>query len=66
MLGAQLAFYALAAAGFVLRRRAIGRTRAMYVPFFYCMANLASVVALVQLMRGTRIALWQPQRHPTR
>jgi cellulose synthase/poly-beta-1,6-N-acetylglucosamine synthase-like glycosyltransferase len=66
LLGVQLAFYALAAAGFVLRRRAIGRSRAMYVPFFYCMANLASVVALVQLLRGTRIALWQPQRHPTR
>lgn len=66
LFAAQVAFYALAVAGFVLRRRRVGRLKAIYVPFFYCMANLASAVALIELMRGTRIALWQPQRHPLR
>jgi cellulose synthase/poly-beta-1,6-N-acetylglucosamine synthase-like glycosyltransferase len=66
LLALQAAFYALALAGFLLRRRALGRVKAVYVPFFYCMANLASAIALVELMRGTRIELWQPQRHPTR
>jgi cellulose synthase/poly-beta-1,6-N-acetylglucosamine synthase-like glycosyltransferase len=59
----QAAFYTLAAAGFVLRRAASGRLKLVYVPFYYCMANAACGVALVQLLRGRRIELWQPQRH---
>jgi len=59
---AQVAFYALAAAGYLLRRTAIGRSKLVYVPFFYCMANIASALALLALVRGQRIERWQPQR----
>lgn len=65
LLLAQLGFYALAVAGFVLRGSAIGRARPLYVPFFYCMANAAAALAFVRFIRGERIVSWQPQRHPS-
>lgn len=61
---AQAVFYGAAIVGFLLRRIAVGRLKPMYVPFYYCMANAASLVAVVQAVRGQRIALWQPQRQP--
>jgi cellulose synthase/poly-beta-1,6-N-acetylglucosamine synthase-like glycosyltransferase len=59
----QSVFYGLAVAGWALRRARIGGSKALYIPFFYCMANAASAVALFDLTRGKRIALWKPQRH---
>jgi cellulose synthase/poly-beta-1,6-N-acetylglucosamine synthase-like glycosyltransferase len=62
----QLLFYALAAFGFLARRARLGMLRAIYVPFYYCLANAAALVALAQFVAGTRIALWEPQRHAAR
>jgi len=59
----QALFYTLAVVGLVLRRAQVGALKVIYIPFFYCMANAACVAALVQLVRGQRIELWQPQRH---
>lgn len=59
----QALFYGVALAGFLLRRAGVGGLKVVYVPFFYCMANLACALALVELLRGRRIELWQPQRH---
>ena len=61
----QLGFYALAAAGLVLRGSSAGRLRPLYVPFYYCMANAAAAIAVVRFLRGERIVSWQPQRHPS-
>jgi cellulose synthase/poly-beta-1,6-N-acetylglucosamine synthase-like glycosyltransferase len=61
---AQAVFYGVAILGFLLRRIAVGRLKPIYVPFYYCMANSASLVAVVQAARGQRIAFWQPQRQP--
>jgi cellulose synthase/poly-beta-1,6-N-acetylglucosamine synthase-like glycosyltransferase len=63
---AQAGFYALAALGYLLRRTSPGRAKFVYVPFYYCMANAACAVAIVQVLRGSRIELWQPQRHAVR
>lgn len=60
---AQVGFYGVALVGWALRRRPIGRHRVFYVPFFFCMANLAAMLATLRFIRGDRIALWQPQRH---
>ncbi len=60
----QLLFYASAAAGFLARRHRAGGWKPLYVPFFFCMANAAALVALFRFVRGDRIRLWQPQRHP--
>jgi cellulose synthase/poly-beta-1,6-N-acetylglucosamine synthase-like glycosyltransferase len=60
---AQVAFYGAAGAGYLLRRTQLGHRTYLYVPFFYCMANAAALLAVAKLMLGERIALWEPQRH---
>jgi cellulose synthase/poly-beta-1,6-N-acetylglucosamine synthase-like glycosyltransferase len=60
---AQVSFYLLALIGFLMRKAPWGRSKLFYLPFFYCMANAAALVALLKLVRGRRIELWQPQRH---
>lgn len=59
----QLAFYALAAMGCLMRGRRAGRSRLFYTPFHYCLVNLAALVGVTQVLRGVRIESWQPDRH---
>ena len=59
----QTLFYVMAGAGYWLRRTWVGQLKFLYVPFFYCMANAAALVALLKLLSGQRVELWQPQRH---
>lgn len=58
----QVAFYALAGMGFFLRGSSLGHRRFFYIPFFYCMANGASVLAFLNALRGRRIQRWNPER----
>src|SRR5690606_10642658 len=51
---AQIFFAFLAAAGWMLRRTRIGRLPPLYVPFFFCLANVASLAALANVLRGNR------------
>jgi cellulose synthase/poly-beta-1,6-N-acetylglucosamine synthase-like glycosyltransferase len=60
---AQVAFAALALGGWALRGTALGKQPLFYVPFFFTLANVASVVALWNVLRGMRIERWTPQRH---
>jgi len=59
---AQAFFYGMASVGYLLRRSRMGRLRLLYIPFYYCMANVACSVAWVHALRGRRIEVWQPQR----
>ena len=63
---AQAGFYTLAAVGWGLKSRRAGRTKLLALPFFYCMANAAALVALSNLVRGQQIESWQPQRRAAR
>jgi len=63
---AQALFYGLGGTGYLLRGTAWGQKKYFYVPFFFCMANGAALVAMVKLVSGKRIELWQPQRHTVR
>jgi cellulose synthase/poly-beta-1,6-N-acetylglucosamine synthase-like glycosyltransferase len=60
---AQTLFYLMAGMGYVLRRHRLGRLKFFYIPFFYCLANAAALVAVLRLLAGKRVELWQPQRH---
>lgn len=60
---AQLAFYGLAALGYAARRIPAGRLRVILIPFYFCLANAAALVAFGRFLIGTRISLWEPQRH---
>jgi cellulose synthase/poly-beta-1,6-N-acetylglucosamine synthase-like glycosyltransferase len=59
---AQSLFYTLAGISYLLKDTQIGRSKVFYIPFFYCLANAASLIAFFKLLRGTKIELWQPQR----
>lgn len=59
---AQAVFYSLAFISYFLRNTPVGQFKVFYIPFFYCLANIASLVAIWKLMSGERIELWQPQR----
>jgi cellulose synthase/poly-beta-1,6-N-acetylglucosamine synthase-like glycosyltransferase len=60
---AQMALLTLAVAGWALRRTGVGRFPLLYAPFFFCLANLASVVAVWNTLRGSSIERWTPHRH---
>jgi cellulose synthase/poly-beta-1,6-N-acetylglucosamine synthase-like glycosyltransferase len=62
LLAPQLAFYALATLGWAGRCRAWGRVKPLYVPYYFCVANLAAALAVISLARGVRFETWQPQR----
>lgn len=59
---AQTSFYVMAGVGYLLRHHRLGRLKILYVPFFYCLANAAALIAIIKLVRGSRVELWQPQR----
>jgi len=56
------AFLALATCGWLLRGRAAGRFRVLYIPYFFCLSNAAILVALAGFTSGERITAWNTQR----
>ena len=60
---AQICFYSLACIGYLGRRTRIGQKKHFYIPFIYCLANIAALFSLIKLIRGDHIELWSPQRH---
>ena len=55
-LWAQLAFYFAALCGIFIK----GRWGKLFViPFYFCMINLAALVAFINFLRGKRQAIWQ-------
>lgn len=60
----QLAFYFLAALGFVLDGTRLGRLKPFTIPFYFCLVNAAVLVATLKIVRGQQIKRWEPQREP--
>ncbi len=60
LLGAQLAFYGLAAAGALLAHTRFGRLKPLWIPYFFCLANGAAAVAVLSLALGVRFTTWEP------
>jgi cellulose synthase/poly-beta-1,6-N-acetylglucosamine synthase-like glycosyltransferase len=58
----QIGFYVWATISFLVRNTAAGKKKIFYLPFFFCLANLAALVALYNLIMGKRVARWNPQR----
>jgi cellulose synthase/poly-beta-1,6-N-acetylglucosamine synthase-like glycosyltransferase len=58
---AQVAFYAIAAAGWVLERFGV-HSRLLALPQYFVLANLASVLAFFKFLSGERYASWDPVR----
>ena len=58
----QAACYGLAVAGIALVGRPIGRHPLLAIPAYFTLVNLASLRALLNLVRGRRIDRWIPER----
>jgi len=61
MFAVQLAGYAGALIGWVLDRFGV-RSRVLSLPQYFVLANVASLMALYQFLRGVRYAHWDPVR----
>lgn len=62
VLGPQLVFYGLAAAGWAGRTRGWGRARPLWVAYYFCLVNLAAAIAVLSVMGGVRFERWSPTR----
>jgi len=60
LLGAQAACYGLAAIGWLSGGRI--RFRPVFVPFYFCLINVAAGEALARFLRGERQVLWTPRK----
>jgi len=58
----QLAFYALAVAGWALEKRG-SAPKVLYLPYYFCLVNLASLVGIFKLSSGSLSSTWQTVRH---
>jgi len=59
----QFAFYGCAFFGLLFSETRVGKKKIFTIPFYFCMVNAASFVALIKVLRGQRIKHWEPQRH---
>jgi cellulose synthase/poly-beta-1,6-N-acetylglucosamine synthase-like glycosyltransferase len=50
----------LAAVGWCLRRRPAGRLRALWIPYYFALTNVAAGVAVLSLATGLRFERWKP------
>ena len=60
VLAPQLVFYALATAGALASATRWGRAKPLWVPYFFCLANLAAALAVLSLLAGVRFERWEP------
>jgi hypothetical protein len=59
---AQAVFYGCAMLGVLLRAKPLGRKKIFTIPFYFSLVNIAALHAALNIVRGRRIDLWQPQR----
>ncbi len=59
---AQVAFYSFALLGLLFNGTRFARKKIFTIPFYFCMVNTASLVAVINVLRGHQIKHWEPQR----
>lgn len=59
---AQVIFYSCALLGFLLNETRFGPMKMLTIPFYICMVNAATLVAIIKVLRGHQIKHWEPQR----
>jgi cellulose synthase/poly-beta-1,6-N-acetylglucosamine synthase-like glycosyltransferase len=62
----QALFYGCGLVGWLFGGTRIGRLKVFSIPFFFGMVNAASLIAALNILRGRRIDLWEPQRESAR
>jgi cellulose synthase/poly-beta-1,6-N-acetylglucosamine synthase-like glycosyltransferase len=61
----QLVFYALALAGYLTRGRPT-QPRLIYVPYYFCLVNIASARGIIEAYRGRTYTTWATPRATTK
>jgi cellulose synthase/poly-beta-1,6-N-acetylglucosamine synthase-like glycosyltransferase len=61
MFGAQVLFYVCSIVGRLLRDNRFGRVKLFYVPYYFCLANVAALLGVLSRMMGKRVVVWQPR-----
>ena len=59
---AQMIFYLWALVGYFLSKTSIRGLKIITLPFFFCLANVAAFLAVLNFLSGKRIQIWAPQR----
>lgn len=57
VLYAQMAFYLLAAGGYLLEQRRL-KIKIFFIPYYFCLMNYAMYAGLVRLLRGRQSVIW--------
>jgi cellulose synthase/poly-beta-1,6-N-acetylglucosamine synthase-like glycosyltransferase len=57
----QILFYLMALVGFFLEKKGIHKM-IFYIPLYFCIVNLASLISLFKVLKGETIVTWQTQR----
>jgi cellulose synthase/poly-beta-1,6-N-acetylglucosamine synthase-like glycosyltransferase len=60
VVGLQLAFYSAAVAGAVVDRRRQPVPKPLWIPYYFCLSNLAAALAVCSLARATKFEAWDP------
>jgi cellulose synthase/poly-beta-1,6-N-acetylglucosamine synthase-like glycosyltransferase len=60
--GAQVAFYAAAATGYLLERRGVRLAPVLYVPLYFCVLACSATAGLTMLLRGRTGQMWETRR----
>ena len=58
----QAVLYALGAAGLALERTRAARWRSLALPAYFCLVNVASLQAVLNVVRGRSVDRWEPRR----
>ena len=61
LFAAQVVFYLVAAAGWLLERRSV-KVKALFVPFYFCVMNYAVYAGFGRFVRGRQSVLWEKSR----
>jgi cellulose synthase/poly-beta-1,6-N-acetylglucosamine synthase-like glycosyltransferase len=60
LLGPQLGCYAAAVVGAIAQARHRRPPKVFWVPYYFCLSNLAAALAVCSLARGARYEVWEP------
>jgi cellulose synthase/poly-beta-1,6-N-acetylglucosamine synthase-like glycosyltransferase len=58
----QAALYTAAALGGLLAETRPGQIKLVSLPYYFCLVNAAALLATLNVLRGRRIDIWEPQR----
>ena len=64
LMWAQIAFYSMAALGWILENRSI-RLKILFVPYYFCMMNYAVFAGFLRWLRGSQKSAWERSKRAT-